>query len=118
MKTKITTLTIALGLFLSVTAFAKAPVPASKAVAHSIAELISNDIEYPEFAIEEKFQGIVVVSVVIEDDGTFDVESANCVNEDMKEYVIEEIESIVSEKYKQYSGQTLLVKLTFDLKLY
>ena len=105
-------------MFLSVTTFAKAPVPASKAVAHSIAELISNDIEYPEFAIKEKFQGIVVVSVVIEDDGTFDVKSANSVNEDMKEYVIKEIESIVSDKYAQYSGQTLLVKLNFDLKLY
>ena len=118
MKTKIATLTIALGLFLSVTAFAKAPVPASKAVAHSIAELISNDIEYPEFAIRQKFEGVVVASITIEDDGTFDVKRANCVNEDMKEYVIEEIENIDTDKFAQYAGQTLLVKVNFDLRLY
>ena len=47
MKTRIATLTLLFGLFISVTAFANQPVPASKVVAASIADYIEEEMEYP-----------------------------------------------------------------------
>ena len=118
MKTRITTLAILLGLFISTTAFANEPVPASKYVASQVADYIDNELEYPEFGITCKHQGDVVIQVLIEEDGTFDVLKANSFNEDMKDHVIELVESLDSDKFDQYAGQTLLVKVTFDLRLY
>ena len=46
MKTRIATLAILLGLFISTTAFANQPVPASKAVASSVADYIEEEMEY------------------------------------------------------------------------
>ncbi len=117
MKTRIATLTILLGLFISATAFASepVPVPASKAVAQSVADFIEDELEYPEFAIEDKFEGEVVLSVIIEDDGTLEVEAANSVNDELKEHVIEVIEHLDANEYNQYAGQRVTLKLTFDL---
>jgi outer membrane biosynthesis protein TonB len=118
MKTRIATLTILLGLFISTTAFANQPVPASKAVASSVANYIEDEMEYPEFAINEKFQGDVVIRIVIEEDGTFDVTEANSQNNSMINYVVREVEKLDSEDFDKYAGQTVLVKLTFDLKMF
>ena len=117
MKTRIATLSILLGLFISATVFASepVPVPASKAVSQSVAEFIDQELEYPEFAIEDKFEGEVVLSVIIEDDGTLEVEAANSVNEDLKEHVIGVIENMDAEQFNQYAGQRVTIKLTFDL---
>jgi hypothetical protein len=117
MKTRIATLMILLGLFMASTAFANEPVPASKAVAQSVAKHIQAELEYPEFAIKEKFECCVLVSLVIQDDGTFEVDCANCVDDDMKEYVIGEIEQMQSDKFMYYSGQQVLIKVNFDLLL-
>ena len=120
MKTRIATLAILIGLFISATAFASepVPVPASKAVASSVATLIEDELEYPEFAIKDKFQGDVVIELLIEDDGTFNVLKANSYDENMKEHVVEQIENLDSDKFDQYAGQTVLVKVNFDLELY
>ncbi len=118
MKTRIATLAILLGLFISSTAFANEPVPASKFVASSVADYIENEIEYPEFAIRDKYEGDVVIKVVIEEDGTFDVVHANAQNADMKKYVIELVESLDNDKFDQYAGQSILVKVSFDLRMY
>lgn len=118
MKTRIATLAILLGLFVSTTAFANEPVPASKAVASSIADLIEDELEYPEFAIEEKFQGDVVMEIVIEDDGTLDVVAANSVDKNMKNHVALAVEEIDTEEFARYAGQTVLVKVSYDLRLY
>jgi hypothetical protein len=117
MKTRIATLAILLGLFISATAFASepVPVPASKAVAESVADFIDDELEYPEFAIEDKFEGEVVLSVVIEDDGTLEVAAANSVNDELKEHVINVIENLDADHFNQYAGQTVLIKLHFDL---
>jgi len=118
MKTRIVTLTLLLGLFISTTAFANQPVPASKAVASSIANYIEDEMDYPEFAIKEKFEGDVVIKVVIDEDGTFEVTDANSHDKDMINYVVREVEKLDSDKFDKYSGQSVLVKLKFDLKLY
>lgn len=120
MKTRIATLALLIGLFISATAFASepVPVPASKAVASSVATLIEDELEYPEFAIEEKLEADVVLELLIEDDGSFNVVAANCVDADLKEHVIETVENMETVQYTQYSGQTVLIKVTYDLKLY
>lgn len=117
MKTRIATLVVLMGLFLSASVFAKEPVPASKAVAQSVAELVKSNLEYPEFAVNEKFECCVAVKIVIQDNGTFYVESANSISEDMKNYVIEQIEKMSSEEMARYGGQSVLVKVKFDLLL-
>lgn len=118
MKTRIATLAILLGLFISTTAFANQPVPASKAVASSVANYIEDEMEYPDFAINEKFQGDVVIRIVIKEDGTFDVTDANSYHNNMINYVVREVEKLDSDEFDKYAGQTVLVKLTFDLKMY
>lgn len=120
MKTRIATTAVLLALFISTAAFSSepVPVPASKAVASSVATLIENNLDYPEFAIEDKFEGDVALEIYIKDDGTLDIVNANSVNAEMKEHVIETIENIETNKFAQYSGQTVLVKVSYDLKLY
>ena len=118
MKTRIATLTLLLGLFISTTAFANEPVPASKYVAKTVADYIEKELEYPEFAIETKYEGDVVVKIVIEEDGTFDVVQANAHNEKMKNSVIEMIEELDSDTFDAYAGQSVLVKISFDLRIY
>jgi hypothetical protein len=112
MKTRIATLTILLGLFITATAFANTPVPASKAVSNSVAEL-----EYPEFAINDKYEGIVAVSLTIQDDGTFSVDASNALNDDMRKHVIKTIHNMQSDRFAKYAGQQVFIKVKFDLKL-
>lgn len=118
MKTRIATLALLFGLFISTTAFASEPVPASKYVASTVADFIEEELEYPEFAIVNKYEGDVVVKVVIEDDGTFDVVQANAHDESMKNHVIEMIEDMDSDTFDQYAGQSVLIKVSFDLRIY
>ena len=118
MKTRIATLAVLLGLFISTTAFANEPVPASKAVASSVADLIEDELDYPEFAIEDKFEGDVVLEILIEDDGTFDVIAANSMDSEMKEHVAWAVEDIDTDEFSRYAGQTVLVKVSYDLRLY
>lgn len=117
MKTRIATLMFILGIFLTATAFANEPVPASKAVAQSVAQNIQAELEYPEFAIEQKFECCVLVSIIIQEDGRYAVDCANCISDQMKKYVVYEIEHMKFEKHAKYAGQSILVKIKFDLKL-
>lgn len=118
MKTKIATLFFALSMFITASALANEPVPASKAVSKSVAKLIQSELEYPEFAINEKLECDVAVSLVIQADGTFDVVGANSISAKLKEYVAEQIEEIESENHARFAGQEVLVKIKFDLLLY
>ena len=118
MKTRIATLAILFGLLISTTAFASEPVPASKYVASTVADYIETEMEYPEFAINEKFEGDVLIQIEIKDDGAFDVVQANAYDVDMKKHVISLVENLDTEKFAQYAGQTVLVKVSFDLELY
>jgi outer membrane biosynthesis protein TonB len=119
MKTKITSLLIVLSVFLSISSFAIAPIPASKQVSNSVATLLTKEISYPEFAENSNIQGTVAVSVVIENDGTFSVTAANSDNDQLKNYVVKSIENLKkhSVDYTQFEGQQVLVKFNFNLKL-
>jgi hypothetical protein len=118
MRTKILISALIAFTFTIGTLMANEPMMAPKAISSSVAELINEEISYPEFAINEKFQGDVVIKVVIEEDGTFEVTDANSHNNDMINYVIREVENLDTDNFEKYAGQAVLVKLTFDLKLY
>lgn len=119
MKTRIATLMIVLGLFVTANIYANEPVPASKAVAVSVANYIADEMDYPEFAIEQKFECCVVVKLTIQEDGTFAVDAANSINESMKKHVVSAIHELdeKADYYSQFAGMELNLKLKFDLKL-
>lgn len=117
MKTKITTVVMLFIFIVSSTVFAikPEPAPASKAVSKSVTKLIEKELHYPEFAIGDKFEGVVVVDLLIQNDGTFNVKAANSKDEEMKKHVIKVIEDLESEEHSQYAGQRVLIKVNFDL---
>ena len=117
MKTRIATFVFLSILFITATAFASEPVPASQKVAASVADFIEQELEYPDFAIDNKYEGDVLVEVLIEEDGTFDVVTANAYDKQMKQAVIRMIEEMDSDDFDRYAGQTVLVRISFDLKM-
>ena len=119
MKTKIATLLIVFGLFVASNAFAYPPFPAPKAVAESIANYVTNEIDYPEFAVKDKLESIVVVKLTVQEDGTFTVDAANCIDNRLKKHVIAAIHELneKAEYYSQFAGMEVNLKLIFDLKL-
>ena len=119
MKTRIATLVMVFGLFLTANTYANEPVPASKAVSNSVSTHISDNIEYPAFAENEKWEGVVVVKLTIQEDGTFAVDASNSVDERMRKHVVSAIYDLDENAayYAQFAGQQVTLKLKFDLKL-
>ena len=115
MKTRIATVFLMLGLFLGSTAFASEAPDASKKARKEVTKIIKKEVKYPEFAKDDKFQCCVVVSVVIQEDGTMDVDCANCVDQRMKDYVVSTLENLKNEELKNYAGQNVLVRINFSL---
>jgi hypothetical protein len=115
MKTRIAILSLVLGLFITATAFASEPVPATKNASKAVTEFLTNEISYPAFASENKIECYVLVSIVVNNDGTLDVDAANCKNCNMKDHVVKAIEESKNEKLAQYAGQNVLVKVNFSL---
>ena len=119
MKTRIATLMMIFALFLTANIFANEPVPASKAVAVSVANYIADEMDYPEFAIKDKLESTVVVKLTVKEDGTFAVDAANCIDNRLKKYVITAIHELneKADYYSQFAGMEVNLKLNFDLKL-
>jgi hypothetical protein len=119
MKTRIATLlVIVFGLFIATNAFSTVPFPASE-VAVSVSKYIADEIDYPEFAVKEKIECTVVVGLIIQDDGTFTVNAANCIDDRMRKHVIAAIHKLdkKAEYYSRFAGLKVNLKLKFDLKL-
>ncbi|PLX00879.1 MAG: hypothetical protein C0591_00440 [Marinilabiliales bacterium] len=119
MKTRIATLVLVFGLFLASNTYANEPIPASKAVSHSVSTYIGDNIEYPAFAENEKWECCVVVKLTIQEDGTFVVNAANSVDDRMRKHVVSAISKLddKADYYAQYAGQQVVLKVKFDLKL-
>lgn len=113
MKTGIATILFVVGMLCSSIALANEPVPASKEVSKSVADLIQSNIKYPEFAKAENFECCVLIRVIIQDDGSFMVDCTNCIDERLKAHVIEAVEKLVSEDHAQYAGQKVSIKVNF-----
>jgi len=115
MKTRIAILTLILGFFITATAFAGKPVPATKSAKEAIVNFLTEEINYPAFASENNIECCVFASIVINDDGTLDVNGANCKDCKMKDHVIKAIEKAKNTDLAQYAGQNVLVKINFTL---
>ncbi len=116
MKTRIAIITMLLSIFIAGSAFAGEPVPTPKALAtNAVAELLSEELSYPNFASETNLECTVLVDVAVKSDGTLDVEAANCKSTCVKEYAIKEIESLQSDKLAQHAGQNVMLKIDFKL---
>ncbi len=115
MKTRIAIVTMLLSIFIAGTAMATVPVPATKAASMAVTEFLSDEISYPAHASETNFECVVVVSLIVQEDGTLDVDAANCKTNCMKEHVIKEIESAKNEDLAKYAGQNVLLKVNFEL---
>ncbi len=113
MKTGIATLLFVIGMFIGNTAFANEPVPASNAVSKTVAELLEDNLKFPEFARTENFDCCVLIRVVIQQDGSFKVDCVNCKDEQLKAHVIETVEKLVSEEHAYYAGQQVSIKVNF-----
>lgn len=118
MKTKNLVIALIASIFTVGSLMANEPAMAPKEISSSVAKLITEEIYYPEFAIEEKFEGKVVLEVQITEEGSFDVTAANSLNEDLKEYASKTIEDIDTDKFKNYAGQKVMLNLNYDLKLF
>jgi hypothetical protein len=119
MKIRIATLMMVIGLFVASNTFAYPPFPAPKAVAVSIANYISDKIDYPEFAVKEKLECTVVVKLTVQEDGRFAVDAANSIDIRMRKHVIAAIHALneKADYYSQFAGMEVNLKLEFDLKL-
>ncbi len=115
MKTRIAVLTLVIGIFITATAFAGEPVPTSKNATKAVTEFLTNEISYPAFASENNIECCVLVSVIVKDDGTFDVDAANCKDCNMKSHVVKTIKEAKSDDLAQYAGENVLVKVKFIL---
>ncbi len=115
MKTRIAILTLLLGLFITGTAFAAEPVPATKSAREAVVNFLENEITYPAFASENNVECCVYIDVTVKDDGSLDVNGANCNNCKMKHHVVKAIEEAKDEDLAQYAGQKVLVKVNFTL---
>jgi len=116
MRTKILISAIFVFTFAFGTLTANEPTMAPKAISSSVAEMINEEISYPRFAMDENFEGDVLLEITIEEDGKLDVTAANSINTEVKDHVIKSVENLESDKFDQYSGQTVYVKLSFDLR--
>jgi len=113
MKKRIATFLIAMVTLFTGMTYANEPVPASKAVSSSVANLLKTNIDYPDFARITDYECCVVVRLLINEDGSFEIDCANCKDNRLKIYVSNCIEKIISEEHARYAGQTVSVKVTF-----
>jgi len=115
MKTRIATVLFILGLFLVSTSFAGELPATSKLARAEVTKMIKKEVRYPKFAIDEKFECCVLVSIVILHDGTLKVGCANCIDHRMKEYVVNAIEDADFVKLKDFAGQTVQLRIRFKI---
>lgn len=115
MKKRIATFLIVMVALATTALYANEPVPANKSVSQSIANLLKSEIEYPDFARVDDFECCVLLRVTINAEGTFDVDCTNCMNDRLEMYVKDEVDKIVTDRFTNYAGQTVSVKLVFKL---
>jgi len=88
MKTLILTLVFAIAF--AVNTFASGINPKN-----DIKKTLSKEISYPEFAKEQKLEGVVMVSFSINENGFINIDLTNASNEDLKEYVVGKLKNLI-----------------------
>jgi hypothetical protein len=88
---------------------------ASREVSKSVAKIIKEKMKYPTFAIDQKIECCVMLELVIQNDGTIDVENANSMSPELQQHVVKTINKLQDDNLADYAGQTVLVKVNFRL---
>ncbi|MBT3303543.1 MAG: hypothetical protein HOD63_11220 [Bacteroidetes bacterium] len=81
----------------------------------SVKQAIKLEIDYPEFAIENKIEGEVLVSFEVNKDGKIDVLRTNSVYKELEGYVIEKMKSITVHADDAEIGKVYNMKISFKL---
>lgn len=118
MNTKTITLVLALAVIFTGSLFANEPVVAPKEVSSSLLDIIENEMDYPEFAIEERIEDVVIMELRIQKDGSLEVIDVNATYDNMRKHAVETVENIETTDFAEYAGQTVLVKVKYDLLLH
>jgi len=81
-----------------------------------IKKAINEKVKYPEFAIEKKINGVVVVEFKINQKGNLEVKRMNSVQPELQEYVRKQLETICFNPVTVDTNQLYYYKFNFDLQ--
>ncbi len=115
MKTKIIALLVT-GLLAMNFAFADGNKKAPKEKPQNPSQIITQKITYPEFAIEQGISAEVRVSFTIDETGHIKVIQANCVNQELLNYFVNELSKIKFDPETVETGKVYYSKYTFSLQ--
>ena len=104
-----------IGIFITGTVIANTPVPASKSAIKEVSKYLKEELTYPNFAFETNLEGSVVVSMLVQEDGSLKVEQANCKSCYMRNHVIKEINNLKNKNFEKYANQNVIVNIKFYL---
>lgn len=116
MKTKLLTLVTLFMLLATIQVKAENRDP-QKELSTTVAQVIKNNLSYPQTPFGERPECCVWVEITISDDGKFIVTQYNG-NNTIKQEVIREIENLTgySGTFKNYAQQKVALKIKFHLK--
>jgi TonB family protein len=107
-------LLIATAILMSVN-FAFANTTSDEEKESNVKKAIKQEVVYPEFAIEEKLEGEVLVSFTVNKDGKIDVLRTNSVYKELEGYVIEKMKTMTVNADDAEIGKTYNMKISFKL---
>jgi hypothetical protein len=81
----------------------------------AVKQLLNEKIQYPEFARKALIEGKVFVTFTIDEQGKIMVKESNSLNEDLRKYVVEELNETVVTPSKDFIGKTFSMKFSFEL---
>ena len=81
-----------------------------------INKILKKEISYPEFAREQKLEGVVLVSFSLNSDGTIKVIMTNESDATLKDYVISKLKKLKMLPAKSDAGKTYDVKFEFKFE--
>ena len=81
-----------------------------------IKKAINDKVKYPEFAIEKKINGVVVVEFKFNEKGNLEVTRINSVEPELEDYVHQQLEKISLVAAVVDTNQLYYYKFNFDLQ--
>jgi hypothetical protein len=81
-----------------------------------IEKLLKKTISFPDFAKNEKMEGIVLVNFTVNSDGTLSVNLTNESSEALKNFVVSKLSQIRLKPGNTEEGQTYNVKFEFKFE--
>ncbi len=60
-----------------------------------LSDIIKNEIKYPDYAKEQKIEGVVLVSFFVDGGGLIHIEESNASNDFLRDYVLSRLKNLV-----------------------